>query len=132
MVFSYVAHGYSALVQLNSPSLSLSLSLSLVNPRRMRSEGYGSQFVCLSVCLSVCLLPTNFVCKAKVRYHRVLHDVLQTCNVWISIKTLCSKVMALFAYHHCLPRSLKSSRWTEEAAVSSFKTKSVHVERQLL
>ena len=56
----------------------------------MRSEGYGSQFVCLPVCVCVCLsvclsvtalTATNFVCKAKVRYHRVLHDVLQICKL---------------------------------------------------
>ena len=77
--------------------------------------------VSLSVCLSVtALTATNFVCKAKVRYHRVLHDVLQTCNVWISLKRIRSKVMALFAYHRCLPRSLKSSRWTKDTAASSF------------
>ena len=52
-----------------------------INPQSMRSEGYGSQFVCLCVCvcLSVTVLTaTNFVCKAKVRYHTVLHDVLAT------------------------------------------------------
>ena len=49
----------------------------------------------------------------------VIYDVLQICNVWLSLKVLLSKVMALFAYHYCLPRSLTSSRWTEETAVSS-------------
>ena len=54
----------------------------------------------LSVGLSVtALTATNFVCKAMVRYHRVLHDVLQIYNVWISLKTLRSKVMALFVSH---------------------------------
>ena len=75
----------------------------------------------VSVCLSVTTLTATYlVCKTKVRYHRVLYGVLQTCNVWISLKMLRSKVMALFAYHRCLPHSLKSSRWTEETAVSSF------------
>ena len=96
----------------------------VINPQRMRSKGYSSQFVC--VCVSVTTLTATYlVYKAKVRYHRVLYGVLQICNVWISLKTLCSKVMALFAYHRC---SLKSSRWTEETAVVLFKTKSVHVE----
>ena len=88
-----------------------------INPRRMRSEGYSSRFVCLSVTV---LTAANFVCKAKVRYHRVLHDIIQICNVWISLKTLRPKVMVLFAYHRCLPRSLKSSRWTKDTAASSF------------
>ena len=77
--------------------------------------------VCVCVCLSAtALTATYLVCKAKVRHHRVIYGVLQIYNVWISLKTLRSKVMALFAYHRCLPYSLKSSRWTEEPAVSSF------------
>ena len=78
--------------------------------------------VSLCVCLSVTTLTATYiVCKAEVRYHNmVLYGVLQICNVWLSLKTLLSKVMALFAYHCCLPRSLTSSPWTEEIAVSSF------------
>ena len=30
--------------------------MTLINPRRMRSEGYSSLSVCLSVCLCVCVL----------------------------------------------------------------------------
>ena len=97
---------------------------SIFFPRYMCSEGYSSQFDCTCECVCVCLsvtvlAATYLVCKAKVRYHRVLNGVLQICNVGISLKTLHSKVMVLFAYHHRLPQSLKSSRWTEETAVSS-------------
>ena len=77
--------------------------------------------VCVSICLSVTVLTATYlICKAKVRYHRVLYGVLQICNVWTLLKKLRSKVMALFAYHCCLPHSLKRSRWTEETAVSCF------------
>ena len=46
----------------------------VVNPWRMRSEGYSSQFVYVCVCLSVCLSVTTLtatylVCKTKVRYY---------------------------------------------------------------
>ena len=81
----------------------------------------GVTVVSLYVCLSVTTLTATYlVRKAKVRYHMVLYGVLQICNVWLLLKTLLSKVMALFAYYYCLPRSLASSRWTEETAVSSF------------
>ena len=90
-----------------------------INPRRACTAGIT--VVSLCVCLSVtAVTATYLVRKAKVRYHMVLYSDLQICNMWLSLKTLLSKVMALFAYHYCLPRSLASSRWTEETAVSSF------------
>ena len=64
----------------------------------MRRKDYSSQFVCVCVCvcLSVTALTTTYlVCKAKVRYHRVLYGVLQICNMLIQLRTLRSKVMAL-------------------------------------
>ena len=65
--------------------------------------------VCVCVYLSVtALTATYIILKSKVRYQRGLHGVLNICNVWLSLKTLCSKVMASFAYHGCLPRSLHS------------------------
>ena len=88
-------------------------------------QGYGSQFVCvqgyilctLGVCVSVYLSVTTLtatynILKSKVRYHGVLHDVLNICNVWLSLKPLCSKVMASFTCHACLPCSLTSSQRT--------------------
>ena len=45
-----------------------------------------------------------------MRYHRVFMVFLHICNVWLSLKTLYSKVMASFAYHCCLPYSLISSQ----------------------
>ena len=87
----------------------------------MRRKDYSSQFVCVCVCLSVTALTTTYlICKAKVRYHRVLYGVLQICNMLIQLRTLRSKVMALLAYHCCLPYSLMSYLWIEEIAVGSF------------
>ena len=40
---------------------------SLINPRRMRSEGYSSRSVCLSVCLFVCLSATVLALQATRR-----------------------------------------------------------------
>ena len=34
------------------------------------------------------------------RYHKVLHGVLNICNVWLSLKTLCSKVLESFVYQN--------------------------------
>ena len=55
--------------------------------------------VCMCVvCVSTvtALTATYIILKSMVRYHRGLHGVLNICNVWLSLKTLCSKVMALF------------------------------------
>ena len=69
--------------------------------------------LCVCVYLSVtALTATYIILKSKVRYHRGLHGVFNICNVWLSLKTLYSKVMASFTYHGCLPRSLTSSRRT--------------------
>ena len=75
--------------------------------------------VCVCVCMCMCvylsvttLTAAYIILKSKVRYHRGLHGVLNICNVWLSLKTLCSKVMASFTYHGCLPHSLTSSRRT--------------------
>ena len=50
----------------------------IFNLWRMRSEGYGSQFVCVCVCVSVCypLAATVLIYRRKVRYHRLLNDCL--------------------------------------------------------
>ena len=65
---------------------------------RMRSEGYGTQFVC--VCVSVPLLTaTPLTYGYKVRYESKANMVLKVCDSWILLKILCSKVTALFAHH---------------------------------
>ena len=88
----------------------------------MRSEGYSRQFVCVCVCVCVCvsvvclsitaLTATYLICKAKVRYHRILYGVLQICNVWISLKTLVQKLwrylLTTAAFH--IPEELSMDR----------------------
>lgn len=64
----------------------------------MCSEGYGSQYISVGLSVTV-LTATNFVCKAKVRYRRVLHDILQICNLRILLKLLRSKSYGVI----CLP-----------------------------
>ena len=72
----------------------------IVNPQRMRSEGYGSQVACLSVCLSATTLAATAIGHGpKVRYHRILYDDFLDINSRISLRRLYSRDMALFAYH---------------------------------
>ena len=59
----------------------------------MRSEGYST------VCLSVTTLgATSFIDRFKVRYQRLMLDILKVFNSWISPQIFCLKVMVLFAY----------------------------------
>ena len=75
------------------------------------------------------LTATYIILKSKVRYHRDLHGVLNICNVWLSLKTLCSKVMASSSYLPWLPSTLpdelstdirNSSRFLSRQRVSTF------------
>ena len=74
--------------------------MDVINPRRMR-EGYGSR-VCVSVCLCIvfpALAATYLVYRCQVRCYRVPYGVTNVCIVWILLKLLCSRDMALFACH---------------------------------
>ena len=54
--------------------------------------------VCVSVCLSVnSLTASYFVCKSQAECYMILYSVSNACIVWISLKTLCSPVLAAFA-----------------------------------
>ena len=65
----------------------------------MRSEGYSTQFVCLSVCESVTsLTATPLTHRYKGRYESKANAVLKVIDSWISLKILCSKDTALFAH----------------------------------
>ena len=61
----------------------------------MRSEGYSTQFVCVSVTL-LTAMPLTY--RYKVRYESKANAVLNVFDSWISLKILCSKVTALFAH----------------------------------
>ena len=77
--------------------------------------------VCVCVCLSVITKSAAYlVCTSKTRCHRVLYGVFKVFVMWLSLKTLRSRVLASFADCHCLPRFLMSSQWTEETAIASF------------
>ena len=67
----------------------------------MHKRGNSSLSVCLCVCVHVCVCVCASVClcicyherlylvrpyKLKVRYHRILHELLKSFDVWISLK----------------------------------------------
>ena len=65
-------------------------------------QGYSSQFVCVCVC--VCLFVAKltvspFIHGPKTRYHTLLYDDCLDFDSQISLKRLCLRDMALFAYH---------------------------------
>ena len=54
----------------------------------------------MSVCLSVTMLATTAIVHGpKVRHHTFLYDDFLDFHSQISQKKLCSRDMALFAYH---------------------------------
>ena len=62
-----------------------------------------SLFVCVCVCVCVCasvaaLTATPLTHRYKVRYESNENALLKVFDSWISLKILCSKVMALFAH----------------------------------
>ena len=82
-------------------------------------KGYGSHlYDILCVCLSVTALATYLVYMLKMRCHRVL------CGFFKDLYHVAFGGNALFkssdADHHCLPRSLSSSRWTKGTVMASF------------
>ena len=62
----------------------------------MRSEGYGTWFVSVSVCLSFCLSVTMFSANetTKERYKKVQHYTGLFLNLAILLKAMCLRVMA--------------------------------------
>ena len=74
--------------------------------------------------LSVTTLATTYlVYMSNVRCHKVLYGVFKVYDMWLSLKTLHSKVLASFADHNCLSRFLMTSQWIEETAMASFQQK---------
>ena len=61
----------------------------------MRSEGYSTQFVCVSVTSLAATLLTH---RYKVRYESNANALLKVFDSWISLKILCSKVTVLLAH----------------------------------
>ena len=98
----------------------------LVNPRRMRRRVTVVVLcVCVSVCLSVCLSVTTksaayLIFTPQTKFYRVLYGVFNVFTVWLFLKMLRSRVMASFAGHRFLPRSLANFRRPNETAMTSF------------
>ena len=71
--------------------------------------------------LFVTMMATTYLLYTlKIRCHRVLYGVFKVFFVWLSLKPLCSKVLASFADHDRLSRFLMNSLWTEETVMASF------------
>ena len=89
------------------------LILRIYNPQCMcRRVTVVVLSVCLSACYHAsCYLP-HLYNMSKIQCHRALGDIFKVSTVWLSLKTLCSTVLASFAGHHHLPHSLTSSLWT--------------------
>ena len=66
------------------------------------------------------LAATYLVYTSQVRFHRVIYAVIKVLVVWLSLKTLCSKVLTWFSDHNCLAGFMTRSRWTKETAMASF------------
>ena len=74
------------------------MSSSVINPRRMRDEDYGSQ-LCLCVCVCVCVSVTTKRATPLVKISKLVclpkvNGVCWTFDVWFFLKMLCSKLMA--------------------------------------
>ena len=67
----------------------------IINPQHM-GENYSSHSVCVSVAM---LAAAYHICKSKVRCYKVPSGVSNLCIVWISLKTLCSPLLAPFTYN---------------------------------
>ena len=118
--FIYVSQAQVAYISIVQRFTMHNLLEHIINPRCMR-EGYGSCSVCLSVYLSVTKLAATYLdYTLKFRCHQAFCADLNICIMWISLKTLCSKVLARFADHLCLLSFWMNSQWTKEAAMASF------------
>ena len=72
-----------------------------INPLRMRRR---VSVVALCVCLSVTtLVARQLISAVQAWYQQNQHDTSKVFNSWISLKTLCSKVMALFTLRSARP-----------------------------
>ena len=96
--------------------------MNIINPRRMRRR---VTVVVLCVCVSVCQSVTTksaayLVSTSQTKFYGVLYGVFNVLTVWLSLKTLCSRVLAPFAGHRCLPCSLANFRWPNETTMASF------------
>ena len=84
---------------------------------------------CVCVYAWVCLLPWNLLPTSFIRhkpFYKVLYGGFNVFTVWLSLKTLRSRVLASFAGHCRLPRSLVSFWWTNRRWWLLFNSKSIY------
>ena len=75
----------------------------------------------MCVCLSVTMKSAAYlIFKSQTKFYRILYGFFNIFTVWLSLKTLRSRVLAPFGGHRRLPRSLVSFRRTNETAMASF------------
>ena len=90
----------------------------------MRSEGYGTWFVCVCVCVSVhSISATTSKSKPRKRYQRFI-ATRQRIKRAIFLKMLRSKVMASFAHFVGVRRSCRALQFiltATEAAIATQK-----------
>ena len=80
--------------------------------------------LCVCVCVSVCYHEISYLPRFYVaKFYSVVYGVVNVFTVWLSLKTLHSRVLAPFASHRRLPRSprsLASFRRTNKTVMASF------------
>ena len=91
----------------------------------MRSEGYGTWFVCVCVCVSVrSILAATSKSKPRKRYQRFIATRQREIKLAIFLKMLRSKVMASFAHFVGVLRSCRAVQFiltVTEAAIATQK-----------
>ena len=115
-------HGnYQISLQLNYKTDDISLTLSTCT--RDNYSGLRQLFcVCVCVCVCVTMVAATYVYliyiynenKATFSFLRHFYILLR-----ISLKTLCSEVLATFTDHLCLLRFLTDSQWTKQIEMAS-------------
>ena len=76
----------------------------LINPLRMRRRViYSSRFVCVSVSLLPLSTSRSRGSAVQAWYQQNQHYTSKVFHTWISLKMLCSKVMALFTLRSARP-----------------------------
>ena len=72
----------------------------------MRSEGYSTLFVCVSLCVSDTTLQASVVKETlKFRHQRTVNDTLQSFDSWILLTMLGSRDMAKFVSQEAYDRA---------------------------
>ena len=77
------------------------------------------QMLVASVSLSVTKLTAGLKVENK-ELLGFLYGIFKIRIVWISLKMLCSKILATFDDQSCLLHFLMSSQWTKETVIISF------------